>query len=115
MKIKGDKGSILLMSAVLLSVIILIGTMIITVFFKGYIDIAHDIRIEQERLSIQVEAQEIAATLELTDPADIPSWLMAKDEDGVISYSFNHENDKYIVSIVLNEELKIIKWNLKEK
>lgn len=108
-KIKGDKGSILLMSAVLLSVIILIGTMIIVVFFRGYVDVALDIRHEQEKISIQVKAQDIAAIL---DEENLSEYDITEVDD---SYILEVEDDKFLVRLTMDKEFKIIDWYLKEK
>lgn len=121
---QNEKGSILLMSAVLLSVIMLIGTMIIVVFFRGYVDVVLDIRHKKERLQFQVEAQEVCASINVYDfdenvavYNDVVVTYDTNDE----TYSFTHKSEKFLINVVLKykledstNKLKIIKWQLKE-
>lgn len=113
-KKKKEKGSILLMSAVLLAAVVLIGTMIIVVFFRGFVDVSLDIRDYKEKLAAQVHAQEyyVSLDLNLIEEGSLPEGLVYDEENE--TYSFIVETEKYTISALLDKDLKIKKWNVKE-
>lgn len=112
MRNKKEKGSILLMSATLLAVVTIIGTMIVTVFFKAYVDIMKDINYQKERIEVQVAAQEIYATLDVTIPEDLPDNVIYDEVEE--TYSYTCSNERFKIEVLLNKDLKIIKWQVRE-
>lgn len=112
MKKNNEKGSILLMSATLLAVVTIIGTMIVVVFFKAYVDIMKDINYQKERINVQVAAQEIYATLDITIPSELPDNVYYDEIEK--TYSYTCSNERFIIEVLLNKDLKIIKWQVRE-
>lgn len=114
MKNKNEKGSILMMSAVLLSVVVIIGTMLIVVFFRGFIDVALDIRDYKDRLAVQVEAQEYLVGLDRNnlDEGIYPEGLTY--DEVFKTYTYVIETEKYTVTVTTDIDLNITKWQVKE-
>lgn len=114
MRKHNEKGSILLMSAILLAAVTLIGTMIVAIFFRGYINIAREIRYQRERIEIQVEAQEFLVSL---DEAELDAGILP---DGLTfdvdtnTYTYTIEKHRFTMTVVLNEDLTIKKWKIEE-
>lgn len=118
--INREKGSVLIMSVILLAVVTMIGSMIVLVFFKGYVDVALDIRGYKDTLDVQVEVQNNLVNYSKADfeelllnAEELPLGFSYNDLDNTYLYSFS--NDLYEINVILDADLFIKKWNVKEK
>lgn len=113
-RVNKEKGSILLMSAILLAVVTLMGTFIITLFFKGFLVVAREIAHERAKLEIQTEAQEYYADLNLLELEEgiYPEGLTY--DTLTETYTFSVSDSRFQVNVILDNLLNIKKWQIKE-